>query len=610
MAEQSNNQVLMAGDRSSNMSALRKVMRVIGGYKFLLILSTILAAISAVLQLYVPLLFGRAIDGIIAAHRVKFALVSHYLGQILLLILLAAGATWLMNLLNNQMTFRIIRDIRSKAIRQIQLLPVGYLDSHSNGDIVSRVITDTDQLSDGLLLGFTQLFSGVVTIIATLIFMFSVNWQISLLVVVLTPLSFFVARFIANHSYQMFNKQTQTRGQLTGLIEEMVGGARVVKAFGYEKKASRNFRKENEELQKYSQRAIFYSSITNPSTRFVNAVIYALVALAGSWAILLSSLTVGGLSVLLNYANQYMKPFNDISSVVTELQNALACASRIFALIEADPEPAAVPVPAQKEALKSFAERKIATLPDMGQAQGRVALNHVDFSYVKNKKLIQDFDLQVKPGQRIALVGPTGCGKTTMINLLMRFYDPDKGEIKVDGQQIDQVSRHSLRKNYGMVLQDTWIKDATVRENLLMGKEDATDDEIIAACKWASSWDFIRKLAKGLDTPLTNDSLSQGQRQLLCITRVMLALPPMLILDEATSSIDTRTELFIQDAFDKLMEGRTSFVVAHRLSTIRQADVIIVMKDGQIIERGTHNSLMAANGFYTKLYNSQFAHLE
>lgn len=610
MAEQSNNQVLMAGDRSSNMSALRKVMRVIGGYKFLLILSTILAAISAVLQLYVPLLFGRAIDGIIAAHRVKFALVSHYLGQILLLILLAAGATWLMNLLNNQMTFRIIRDIRSKAIRQIQLLPVGYLDSHSNGDIVSRVITDTDQLSDGLLLGFTQLFSGVVTIIATLIFMFSVNWQISLLVVVLTPLSFFVARFIANHSYQMFNKQTQTRGQLTGLIEEMVGGARVVKAFGYEKKASRNFRKENEELQKYSQRAIFYSSITNPSTRFVNAVIYALVALAGSWAILLSSLTVGGLSVLLNYANQYMKPFNDISSVVTELQNALACASRIFALIEADPEPAAVPVPAQKEALKSFAERKIATLPDMGQAQGRVALNHVDFSYVKNKKLIQDFDRQVKPGQRIALVGPTGCGKTTMINLLMRFYDPDKGEIKVDGQQIDQVSRHSLRKNYGMVLQDTWIKDATVRENLLMGKEDATDDEIIAACKWARSWDFIRKLAKGLDTPLTNDSLSQGQRQLLCITRVMLALPPMLILDEATSSIDTRTELLIQDAFDKLMEGRTSFVVAHRLSTIRQADVIIVMKDGQIIERGTHNSLMAANGFYTKLYNSQFAHLE
>lgn len=610
MAEKNNNQVLMAGDRGSNMSALRKVMRVIGGYKFLLILSTILAAVSAVLQLYVPILFGRAIDGIVVAHRVKFDLVSHYLGQILLLVLLVAGATWLMNLINNQMTFRIIRDIRSKAIRQIQLLPVGYLDSHSNGDIVSRVITDTDQLSDGLLLGFTQLFSGVVTIIATLIFMFSVNWQISILVVVLTPLSFFVARFIANHSYQMFNKQTQTRGQLTGLIEEMVGGARVVKAFGYEKKASRNFRKENEELQKYSQRAIFYSSITNPSTRFVNAVIYSLVTLAGSWAILLGSLTVGGLSVLLNYANQYMKPFNDISSVVTELQNALACASRIFALIEADPEPAAVPVPAQKEALKSFAEQKIATLPDMGQAQGSVDLNHVDFSYVKNKKLIQDFDLHVKPGQRIALVGPTGCGKTTMINLLMRFYDPDKGEIKVDGHKIDEVSRYSLRKNYGMVLQDTWIKDATVRENLLMGKEDATDSEIIAACKRARSWDFIRKLSRGLDTPLTNDSLSQGQRQLLCITRVMLALPPMLILDEATSSIDTRTELLIQDAFDKLMEGRTSFVVAHRLSTIRQADVIIVMKDGQIIERGTHESLMAANGFYTNLYNSQFAHLE
>lgn len=610
MAEKNNNQVLMAGDRGSNMSALKKVLRVIGGYKFLLLLSTLLAALAAVLQLYVPILFGRAIDGIVAAHRVKFDLVSHYLGQILVLILLAAGATWLMNLINNQMTFRIVRDIRSKAIRQIQLLPVGYLDSHSNGDIVSRVITDTDQLSDGLLLGFTQLFSGVVTIIATLIFMFSVNWQISLLVVVLTPLSFGVARFIANHSYKMFNKQTQTRGQLTGLIEEMVGGASVVKAFGYEKRASGNFRQVNEQLQKYSQRAIFYSSITNPSTRFVNAVIYALVALAGSWTIMLGTLTVGGLSVLLNYANQYMKPFNDISSVVTELQNALACASRIFALIEAKPEPAAVPVPAQKAALKSFAEQKIASLPDMGQAQGQVSLDHVDFSYVKNAKLIQDFDLQVKPGQSVALVGPTGCGKTTMINLLMRFYDPDSGRITVDGQQIDEVSRHSLRKNYGMVLQDTWIKDATVRENLLMGKEDATDDEIIAACKHARSWDFIKKLPQGLDTELTNDSLSQGQRQLLCITRVMLALPPMLILDEATSSIDTRTELLIQDAFDKLMEGRTSFVVAHRLSTIRQADVIIVMKDGKIIERGTHDTLLAANGFYTKLYNSQFAHLE
>ena len=450
----------------------------------------------------------------------------------------------------------------------------------------------------------------MVTIIATLILMFSVNWKISLLVVALTPLSFGVARFIANHSYKMFNKQTQTRGQLTGLIEEMVGGARVVKAFGYEKRASGNFRQVNTQLQKYSQRAIFYSSITNPSTRFVNAVIYGLVALAGSWTIMLGTLTVGGLSVLLNYANQYMKPFNDISSVVTELQNALACAYRIFALIEAKPEPAAVPVPAQKAALNSFAEQKIASLPDMGQAQGAVALDHVDFSYVKNAKLIQDFDFQVKPGQRVALVGPTGCGKTTMINLLMRFYDPDSGRITVDGQQIDQVSRHSLRKNYGMVLQDTWIKDATVRANLLMGKEDATDDEIIAACKHARSWDFIKKLPQGLDTELTNDSLSKGQRQLLCITRVMLAVPPMLILDEATSSIDTRTELLIQDAFDKLMEGRTSFVVAHRLSTIRQADVIIVMKDGKIIERGTHDTLLAANGFYTKLYNSQFAHLE
>lgn len=599
------NQIEMAGDRMSSGQALKKVLQIIGGYRVLLIFSVLLAGVSVVLQLYVPILFGRAIDGIIARGRVDFDLVAAYLRQILVWVLIAAAATWLMNLINNRLTYQIVRDIRARAIRQLQVLPLSYLDAHSAGDIVSRIIADTDQLSDGLLLGFSQLFAGVLTILATLIFMFSINWWISLIVVVLTPLSFGVARFIAQHSYTMFHHQTETRGAQTALIEEMIGGQKLVQAFGYGQRSSQRFRKLNKQLQYYSQNAIFYSSITNPSTRFVNAIIYAIVALAGAYAILFGGLTVGGLSVLLNYSNQYMKPFNDISSVITELQNALACAARIFALIDEKPEAAAITVPA----FKGWRSQE-QTLPALPPAKGSVSLEQVDFSYQPGQKLIQNFNLQTHPGERVALVGPTGCGKTTTINLLMRFYDPRSGDIKVDGHSIYGVTRHSLRASYGMVLQDTWIKTGTVRENVAFGKPDASDQEIIAACKRARSWSFIKRLPKGLDTVLTNDSLSQGQRQLLCISRVMLALPPMLILDEATSSIDTRTELLVQAAFDRLMEGRTSFVVAHRLSTIRQADLILVMKDGQIIERGTHEELMAKGGFYTRLYNSQFAHLD
>ena len=543
-----------------------------------------------------PVLFGDAIDGIIAAGKVDFASVARVLTEILVLVAAAGAATYVMNLINNRITYRTVQEIRAKAIRQIQCLPLKYLDGHSTGDLVSRVIADADQLSDGLLLGFTQLFSGVITILVTLIFMFRKSLEVSLLVVVLTPLSFFVARFIATHSYTMFRKQSETRGSETALIEEMISGARVVKAFGYEQRSSERFEKINEELRVYSQKAIFYSSLTNPSTRFVNSVIYAAVALLGAYRILAGRLTVGGLSVLLNYSNQYMKPFNDISSVVTELQNAMACAARIFALIDEAPEKDAIPLEGETE-----------TLPDLPAAKGTVDIDNVYFSYVPNQKLIEHYTLHAEPGMRIAIVGPTGCGKTTMINLLMRFYDADHGDIRVDGKSIYQVNRRSLRRNYGMVLQETWLKNTTVRENIRFGKPDASDEEIIHACKEARSWDFIRRLPEGLDTVLKDDGLSQGQKQLLCITRVMLCLPPMLILDEATSSIDTRTELLVQNAFDKLMTGRTSFVVAHRLSTIRNADLILVMKDGKIIEQGTHDSLMAENGFYTSLYNSQFA---
>ena len=541
---------------------MKKLLKLIGKYKIFLVFSVIFAAISVVLQLYVPVLFGDAIDEVVSAHQVNFDMMWYYLRQILVFIVISAFATWFMNLLNNRMTYRIVQDIRSQAIRHIQVLPLSYLDQHSTGDIVSRVIADTDILSDGLL------------------------W-VTLLVIVLTPFSFVVAKFISSRSYTMFRKQSETRGRQTALIEEMIGGQKVVKAFGYEKESSRRFDEINKELQNYSQKAVFYSSLTNPSTRFVNNIIYAGVALLGAFLIPGGTLTVGGLSVLLAYANQYMKPFNDISSVVTEMQNALACADRIFDLLE------------QKEE----------TLDEEGAfatVDGNVTIDDVAFSYDKEKELIENFNLDVKPGMRIAIVGPTGCGKTTFINLLMRFYDVDEGKILVDGKDIREVSRHALRNSFGMVLQDTWIKSGTVRDNICFGKPDATDEEIIRAAKEARSWEFIRRLPKGLDTVLHEDSISQGQKQLLCITRVMLCLPPMLILDEATSSIDTRTELQVQEAFDKLMKGRTSFIVAHRLSTIRNASLILVMKDGKIIEQGNHEELLKKGGFYHKLYHSQF----
>lgn len=569
------------------MEVLIKILKLIGKYKIFLALSIILAGISVVLQLYVPILFGKAIDEIVAEHNVNFGRMVYYLEQIIVFAVVSALATWIMNLFNNRMTFRIVQDIRSKSIKHIQKLPLSYLDSHSTGDIVSRIIADADILSDGLLLGFTQLFSGVITIIATLIFMFSKNFWITIMVIVLTPLSFFVAKFISSRSYTMFQKQSKTRGQQTAFIEEMIGNQKVVKAFGYEEKASSRFDVINDKLQKYSQQAVFYSSLTNPCTRFVNNIIYAGVALVGAFIIPNGLLTVGGLSVMLAYANQYMKPFNDISSVITEMQNALACASGIFEFLE------------QREESQD-AEGTI------DNVKGQVDIQNVSFSYDKSKKLIEDFNLQAKEGMRVAIVGPTGCGKTTFINLLMNFYNVDKGDILVDGHNIKDLSRHALRSCYGMVLQDTWIKQGTVRENIAFGKPNATDDEIIKAAKEAHSWEFIERLPKGLDTVLSEDSISQGQKQLLCITRVMLCRPPMLILDEATSSIDTRTEVQIQEAFDKLMEGRTSFIVAHRLSTIRNASLILVMNEGKIIEQGSHEELLAKGGFYSKLYNSQF----
>lgn len=570
---------------------LWKVLRFIGKYRLLMALSILLAAVSVVLQLYVPFLFGDAIDEIVAQGQVNFSRMWYYLSRILIMVLLSGAATWIMNMINNRMTYRTVQDIRSKAIRHIQVLPLSYLDRHSTGDIISRVIADTDILSDGLLLGFTQLFSGIVTIIGTLIFMLSKNVWITLLVIVLTPLSFFVAKFISSHSFQMFQKQSEARGRQTALIEEMIGNQKVVQAFGYEEKSSRRFAQVNQELKEYSQKAVFFSSLTNPSTRFVNNVIYAAVALTGAFLIPGGHLTVGGLSVLLAYANQYMKPFNDISSVVTELQNALACASRIFALLEEEPE--------SPEASGRIEDVK-----------GEVDIRDVSFSYTPDRKLITHFTLHAAPGRRIAIVGPTGCGKTTFINLLMRFYDVNSGTISIDGRPVQELSRHALRKCFGMVLQDTWIKSRTVRENICIGRPEASDSEIIEAAKKSHSWEFIRRLPEGLDTQLREDSLSQGQKQLLCITRVMLCLPPMLILDEATSSIDTRTEMMIQKAFDQMMKGRTSFIVAHRLSTIRNADEILVMKDGNIIEQGNHEELMKKGGFYEHLYNSQFVRTE
>ena len=574
--------------KDASLRTLRKVLSVIGRYRLLLILSILLSALTVVLQLYVPILFGDAIDRILGPDQVLFEDMLRILGTVLILVILSSLGTWIMNLINNRLAFRTVQEIRSRAIRRIQILPLSYLDSHSSGDIVQRIIADTDQLSDGLLLGFTQLFSGVVTILLTLAFMLSKDLRITLLVLVLTPVSFLVARWIARHSFHMFSKQTATRGRQTAFINELIGNQKIVKAFGYEQRASDRFRRINEELQGYSQKAVFYSSLTNPSTRAVNSGIYAVVALVGALRILSGPLTVGGLTVLLSYANQYMKPFNEISSVITELQNALACAARVFELIEAEAE---APSPET----------------DLIHRGGQVEIQNVDFSYTPDRPLIEHFSFHAEPGMKIAIVGPTGCGKTTLINLLMRFYDPQKGSISIDGQDTQTVSRSSLRRTYGMVLQDTWLRHGTVRENIAIGKPDATDAEIIEAARKAHSWEFIRRLPERLDTVLTDDSLSQGQKQLLCITRVMLCLPPMLILDEATSSIDTRTEMLIQEAFDQLMHGRTSFIVAHRLSTIREADQILVMKDGHIIEQGRHEELLSKNGFYAGLYSAQFA---
>lgn len=570
-----------------NGKTLKKLWDHIAKFRVLLILSVLMAGATVVLQLYVPILFGDAIDNILAAGKVDFTMVGYYLKRVVILAVLSGVTGWVMSVINNRMTYRVVQDIRAQSIRHIQRLPLSYLDKHSSGDIVSRIIADADILSDGLLLGFSQLFSGIVTIVVTLVFMFSKNFWITLLVICLTPVSFWVAKFISSHSYGMFRKQSEARGKQTALIDEIVGNQKVVRAYGYEERASRRFAEINGELRDYSAQAVFYSSLTNPCTRFVNSLIYAGVALLGAILIPVGSLTVGGLTVLLSYANQYMKPFNDISSVVTEMQNALACAARLFALLE-EPEES---------------EDAAGTLE---APRGNVEIKDVSFSYDPNRKLIEHFNLEAKPGMRIAIVGPTGCGKTTFINLLMRFYDTDKGEITVDGKEIKTLSRHALRSGYGMVLQDTWIKQGTVRENIAFGKPNATDEEIIRAAKEAHSWEFIRRLPQGLDTVLYEDSISQGQKQLLCITRVMLTLPPMLILDEATSSIDTRTEMLIQQAFDKLMEGRTSFVVAHRLSTIRNASLILVMRDGKIIEQGTHEELLAKGGFYHTLYNSQF----
>lgn len=570
-----------------NGKTLKKLWDHIAKFRVLLILSVLMAGATVVLQLYVPILFGDAIDNIVAAGKVDFAMVGFYLKRVVILAVLSGVTGWVMSVINNRMTYHVVQDIRAQSIRHIQHLPLSYLDKHSSGDIVSRIIADADILSDGLLLGFSQLFSGIVTIVVTLVFMFSKNFWITLLVICLTPVSFWVAKFISSHSYGMFRKQSEARGKQTALIDEIIGNQKVVRAYGYEERASRRFAEINGELRDYSAQAVFYSSLTNPCTRFVNSLIYAGVALLGAILIPVGSLTVGGLTVLLSYANQYMKPFNDISSVVTEMQNALACAARLFALLE---EP----------------EESGDAAGTLEAPRGNVGIEDVSFSYDPNRKLIEHFNLDVKPGMRIAIVGPTGCGKTTFINLLMRFYDTDKGEITVDGKEIKTLSRHALRSGYGMVLQDTWIKQGTVRENIAFGKPDATDEEIIRAAKEAHSWEFIRRLPQGLDTVLYEDSISQGQKQLLCITRVMLTLPPMLILDEATSSIDTRTEMLIQQAFDKLMEGRTSFVVAHRLSTIRNASLILVMRDGKIIEQGTHEGLLAKGGFYNTLYNSQF----
>ena len=572
---------------------LKKVLHRIRRYWVSLIASLVLATVNVVMTLYIPILVGTAIDCIVDAGHVDFAQMSVHLRNVLICAVVAGAAQWLMSELNNRMTFRITRDIRNEAFVHIQKLPLSYLDAHPQGDIVSRVIADVDTFADGLLMGFTQLFTGVMTILGTLLFMVRIHWGIALVVVCITPLSLLVANFIAKRTYSMFRLQTVTRGEQTGLIDETIGNIKVVRAFGHEASSMEQFDEINGRLQKASLRAIFFSSLVNPSTRFVNSLVYAGVGLTGALLAMAGGISVGSLTTFLNYANQYTKPFNEISGVVTELQNALACAGRVFELIEA---PERTPEPENPERPQTV--------------QGAVEIHDLKFSYVPEKPLIDHFNLSVKPGQRIAIVGPTGCGKTTFINLLMRFYDPQSGEILLDGVNTRHMRRDDLRHCVGMVLQDTWLKAGTIRENIAMGRPEATEEEIVEAAKQAHAHSFIRRLPQGYDTEISENggNLSQGQKQLLCIARVMLCLPPMLFLDEATSSIDTRTEVRIQKAFDTMMQGRTSFIVAHRLSTIQGADRILVMKDGHIIEQGRHEELLQKQGFYAKLYESQFAH--
>ena len=573
-----------------NKTVFKRVIAVIGRSKLLLFLSLILSIASVILSLYIPVLAGRAIDGIKLHGNVDFEVIKKCLFGILICAIVGGVLQWVMNIINNRIAYNTVRDIRSKAFSHMQILPVAFADSHPYGDIVSRITADAEQFADGLILGFSQLFTGVVTIAVTLVFMLTISPLITLAVVVLTPISLFTARFIARRTYSMFKKQSETRGEQTALINEMIQNQKTVQAFSYEDRAVERFDESNEKLRKYSLKSIFFSSLTNPTTRFINNLIYAVVGLMGGIFAIGGMVTVGGFVSFLAYSNQYTKPFNEISGVVTELQNALACAARIFELIDEKPEES---------------DENCLALSD---PKGSVEFDNVRFSYDKSKKLIDGFDFFAPSGKTIAVVGPTGCGKTTLINLLLRFYDVDGGSIKVDGENINDITRHSLRHHFGMVLQDTWIKNGTVRENIAFGKPDATDEEIIAAAKAARAHSFIKRLKNGYDTVIgDDDGLSEGERQLLCIARVMLMKPPMLILDEATSSIDTRTELKVQDAFNTLMQGRTSFVVAHRLSTIRHADCILVMKDGKVAEQGTHEELLAKNGFYTKLYNSQFA---
>ena len=573
-------------------STIKRILAYIGHYKWGVLASLVLAAITVASTLYLPVLIGYAVDCIVSAGHVDFTKLTGILGKMAVMIAITAISQWLMNHINNVITYRVVKDIRTKAFDHLEILPLKYIDSHPSGDVVSRIIADIDQFSEGLLMGFTQLFTGVITILGTLGFMFSINPLIAVVVVCVTPVSLVVASFIAKKTYVMFKAQSETRGELTSLVDEMLGNQKVVQAFGHEDEAQESFEEINERLRGYSLKAIFFSSITNPATRFVNSLVYASVGVAGAFAAVRGYLSVGQLFSFLSYANQYTKPFNEISGVVTELQNALASAARVFALIDEEPI-----TPEDADAV------------DLKQAEGGVELDHVNFSYVPEKSLIEDFNLSVKPGQRIAIVGPTGCGKSTVINLLMRFYDVKSGAVKVDGNDVRHMTRRSLRANYGMVLQETWLKSGTIRDNIAYGKPDATDEEIIRAAKEAHAHSFIKRMPEGYNTVITEDggNLSQGQKQLLCIARVMLCLPPMLILDEATSSIDTRTEIRIQKAFATMMKGRTSFIVAHRLSTIREADVILVMRDGHIIEQGNHESLLAKNGFYAQLYNSQFA---